>query len=79
MVEIVFRNSLPNAVNLVMNGGLIPDSVSYLTAAVAPGTTVSRWKRVDVCHSEFRNPRKLRHTMLISPLSRSFAMYKQCR
>jgi len=40
VIEIVFRNSLPNAVNLVFNGGLIPDDPSYLTAAISPGQTV---------------------------------------
>jgi hypothetical protein len=40
VIDIVFRNSLPNAVNLVLNGGLIPDSPSYLTAAINPGQTV---------------------------------------
>ena len=40
VIEIVFRNSLPNAVNLVFNGGLIPDDPSFLTAAISPGQTV---------------------------------------
>ena len=40
MIDIVFRNSLPNSVNLVLNGGLIPDNPSYLTAAISPGQTV---------------------------------------
>ena len=42
VIEIVFRNSLPNAVNLVFNGGLIPDDPSYLTAAISPGQTVRK-------------------------------------
>ena len=40
VIDIVFHNSLPNAVNLVLNGGLIPDSPSYLTAAISSGETV---------------------------------------
>ncbi len=42
VIEVVFRNSLPNAVNLVFNGGLIPDDPSYLTAAISPSQTVRR-------------------------------------
>lgn len=41
-MSIMFRNSLPNGVNLVLHGGLIPDAVSYLTEPVAPGKTVCR-------------------------------------
>ncbi len=40
VVEVVFRNKLERPVNLVLAGGLIPDSPAHLAAPVLPGHTV---------------------------------------
>ena len=50
VLEIVFRNSLPNPVNLVLHGALIPDDDSYTTMPVAPGSTVRRKKGFGTMH-----------------------------
>ena len=40
VVEVVFRNKLERPVNLVLAGGMIPDSPAHLAAPVQPGHTV---------------------------------------
>ena len=40
VLEIVFRNKLERPVNLVLAGGLIPDSPAHLATPVQPGHTV---------------------------------------
>ena len=40
VIEVVFRNMLHKPVNLVLNGGLIPDTFAYFTSPVAPRQTV---------------------------------------
>ena len=40
VVEVVFSNKLERPVNLVLAGGLIPDSPAHLAAPIQPGHTV---------------------------------------
>ena len=40
VIEIVFRNNVTRPVNLVLSGGLIPNSAAHLASPVEPGHTV---------------------------------------